>query len=129
MKIIFNLLIYAFFLFFLNFLDEFIINKIKPIKKSFFLERPDIYKEALINVQNIIKYITPTAEDIQKILVIFKKLDTTLHNVLSEYGSSQLYQVISDRDIFVMIYSILIWLEKCLQSTECTTEMISGKIQ
>ncbi|OUM58577.1 hypothetical protein PIROE2DRAFT_16103, partial [Piromyces sp. E2] len=106
-------------------IDEFIINKIKPIKKSFFLERPDIYKEALINVQNIIKYITPESKDIQKILTIFKKLDTTLHNILSEYGGSQLYQVISDRDIFVMIYSILIWLEKCLQSTECTSEIIS----
>jgi len=106
-------------------IDQFIINKIKPIKKSFFLERPDIYKEALINVQNIIKYITPNANDVQKILSTFKKLDDTLHGVLKEYGKAQLYQIISDRDIFVMIYSILIWLEKCLQSNICSPEAVS----
>ncbi|ORY85863.1 hypothetical protein LY90DRAFT_158101 [Neocallimastix californiae] len=106
-------------------IDQFILNKIKPIKKSFFLERPDIYKENLINVQNIIRYINPTVDDIQRIVLLFKKLDSTLHNVQSEYSNSQLYQVISDRDIFVMIYSILIWLEKCLQSNECNNETFS----
>eukprot|EP00833_Pecoramyces_ruminatium_P003378 jgi/Orpsp1_1/1177410/evm.model.c7180000061356.1 len=106
-------------------IDQIIINKIKPIKKSFFLERPDIYKESLINVQNIIKYITPTIEDIKKIVSLFKKLDSSLHNIILEFDSSQLYQIISDRDIFVMIYSIIIWLEKCLKSDECSNEIIS----
>ncbi|ORX64464.1 hypothetical protein BCR32DRAFT_273100 [Anaeromyces robustus] len=112
------------FYFDVDIIDQFIINKIKPIKKSFFLERPDIYKELLINVQNIIKYITPTSEDIQKVIPIFKKLDNTLHDIFNEFDSSQLYQTISDRDIFVMTYSILIWLEKCLQSTECSEKDI-----